>query len=210
MRKLFSNLLILTLILCCVLSVSATSIVATLGADRIILAADSRADFLVPDSTPGTHHYHDDSCKIIPIGPFAAGVTGNRDYHRNQFTDPMPDWDALRDARSSYELHGSNLAEVAADWAQRAIQHYKLFYSFAPLRVKNLASVNSQNVVVDAFIVGWQADAPVIYWEKVIVDENGLKPITGSEQILPYRALPYSTNGITQQLIGPIAKRRFR
>lgn len=43
--------------------------------------------------------------------------------------------------------------------------------------------------------------APLIYWEKVFLDERATPPIQTSEQLLPYRKLPYTPHQITQELI---------
>jgi hypothetical protein len=179
----------------------ATSVVASLGLQRIILAADTRAALLEPGSSENIHHFHEDSCKIIPLGPTAIAVSGNRDYKRNMKTDPIPDWDALLDAKAAYAAQGNDLHEMAKDWARRSARHYAFFYAAVPQRVRRLASGNPDHVLIMAFVVGWRGRIPLLYWEKVYLDEELLSPIQVSEQLLPYRGLPYTTNAVTQGLI---------
>jgi hypothetical protein len=178
----------------------ATSVVANLGLKRIILAADTRGGRLELGDSPFSHNFHDDVCKIIPLGHTAVAVSGNQIYKRNVVTDPVPDWNALTDAEAAHAAYGDDLHEMAKDWARRSAAQYAVFYAVAPLRVKELASVNRENVLIDAFVVGWQGQVPTLYWEKVYLDENLPAHIYTSEQLLPYRELPYTTNGTTQAL----------
>lgn len=169
------------------------------GLSRIILAADTRQSLTGRWNTSA--HFRDNGCKIMPLGSSAIAVSGNRDYQRTELMDPIPDWDALLDAKAAFAAHENNLHELAQDWARRSAQHYALFYKVEPARIRKLANINEQHVLVDAFIVGWQGHKPVIYWEKVFLDENPSPPIQESEQLLPYRKLPYTTNVTTQELI---------
>jgi hypothetical protein len=178
---------------------SATSVVAKLEKHRIILAADTRQDRLDAFSR---HAFHDDGCKILPLGTSAVGVSGNMDYKRNDPADGVPDWDALSDASVAYSAHGRDLHALADDWARRGAIHYNTFYIFAPNRVRELARMNSERVLLDAFFVGWEGpNAPIIIWEKVYLDEKLLPVVRTSSQKLSYRKLPYTTNFTTQQLI---------
>lgn len=113
----------------------------------------------------------------------------------------MLDWDALGDAKAAYAAHELDLHEMAADWAHRSELQYIRFYAVAPLRVRQLASVNAEHVLVDAVVVGWQGRVPMLYWEKVFLDESLPTPIQSSGQMLPYRQLPYAMNGATQELV---------
>jgi hypothetical protein len=167
---------------------------------RIFLEADTRGDSLEPEGSAEKQNFRDDVCKIVPLGQAALAVTGNQDYTRNVQSDPIPDWNALSDAKVAYAAYGDNLHAIATDWARRSAAHYALFYGVAPQRVKELSSVNKEHILVDAFILGWQRQVPILYWEKVYLDESFSSPIRTSEQVLPFRELPYTTNGVTQEL----------
>jgi hypothetical protein len=181
---------------------SATSIVVKLDKQRIILAADTRQDRLDAPSGISHHSFHDDGCKILPLGKAAMGASGNMDYKRNDPSDSIPDWDTLSDAKEAYKLHGEDLRKVADEWAQRGASHYNIFYKVASLRVRELASTNSDHVLVDAFFVEWDTSRePLLIWEKVYLDENPPMLVRTSSQMLPYRELPYTTNFTTQQLV---------
>jgi hypothetical protein len=179
----------------------ATSIVAMFEEGRIILAADTRADRLEAASVPSEHVFHDDFCKILPLGPMAVAVSGAQDYIRNIASDPIPAWDALSDARAAYAAHGDNLPNTARDWAKRAESHYKFFNEVAPQRVRLLASTNSERVIIMAFFVGWYQANPLLFWEKVYLEEAVTSAIHTREQVLPARALPYAPLATTQELI---------
>jgi hypothetical protein len=190
---------------CLILSVfstaDATSIVAMLEEQRVVLAADARADRLEAASEPSQHAFHDDICKILPLGPMAVAVSGAQDYKRNIASDPIPDWDALSDARAAYAAHEDSLPDIARDWAQRVGSHYTFFNEVAPQRARQLGSTNSEHVIVMAFFVGWYQRTPLLFWEKVYLDEGANSTIQRREQVLPARALPYTTLATMQELI---------
>lgn len=183
--------------------VSGTSIIVELHKDRIILVADARRDCLKPNTPAGRHNYHDDACKIVILGGHAAAaIAGNLDYVRNDPSDRIPDWNSLLDAKESFKDKKGDLLLTAADWAQRAKAHYELFYSYAPQRVRSLASANPQRILVDAFFTGWNGgDGPILVWEKVYLDEGSPVPIGISPQALPIRDLPYTNDAVTHDLI---------
>jgi hypothetical protein len=189
-------------VICCLIVLassfaSATSVVAKLGLRRIILEADTRGGLVAP-GVPDSHH--DDVCKIIPLGRSALAVSGNESY-KSGINDLVPDWDALSDAKSAYAMHGNVLHELAQEWARRSAAFYTWFYLIAPQRVKELASVNPQHVLIDAFVVGWQGQVPIVYWELVCLDQNSAPPIQISEVVLPLRETPYTTNRVTRELL---------
>jgi hypothetical protein len=70
----------------------ATSIVAKLEKERIILAVDTRRSEL--DSLNPQYKFYDDGCKIVAFGPSGAAMSGNLDYKRNDPSDPVPNWSA--------------------------------------------------------------------------------------------------------------------
>jgi len=179
-----------------------TTIVVKLERNRIIMAADTREDRLTPTSGQHDHAFHDNGCKIVALGPTAVGISGNLDYKRNSPSDTLSDWSALSDADAAFREHAGDIFGMAKDWAQRSARHYALFNETAPQRVQQLASVNSEHVLVDAFFVGWVGQVPILIWEKVYLDGNAFSAVISvKEQILPPRELPYTTNAITQELI---------
>jgi hypothetical protein len=178
----------------------ATSIVVKLEKNKIILAGDTRLGRLDVGSSGNV--FHDDGCKILPLGTSAIGISGNLDYKRIDPYDRLPDWDAISDAEAAYAQYNKNLQAMADEWARRAVLHYNAFYKLVPKRVRELANVNSDRVLLDAFFVGWLGpNTPVIIWEKIYLSETLHPAVHSNSQILYYRSLPYTTNSITQQLI---------
>jgi hypothetical protein len=179
--------------------VHATSIVAKLEKERIILAVDTRRSELDPLNPK--YKFYDDGCKIVAFGPSGAAMSGNLDYERNDPSDPVPNWSARLEAIRAYSEHRSTLRETAEDWAQRSASFFQIFHLVSPQRVEALASSNSEHVLIDAFFVGWEQQAPLLIWEKVYLDQTSPSAVGFREQILPPRELPYTTNATTQELI---------
>ena len=178
-------------------SVGATSIVAQVDPDRILFAADTHGDKLDPDSKSS----NETECKIVPLGNAAFALTGNMDYVRHQLNDPIASWDSRSDAREAYTEQSGDLVATANDWATRAKRHYSSFYLANPARVKQLAKANDQNILLVGMFVGFQGGKALLLFEFVYLDEHGLQPILRKQLVLPARKLPYSSNGITQDLI---------
>ena len=72
--------------------------------------------------------FHDDGCKILPLGTSAVGISGNLDYKRTDLSDQLTDWDALSDAEAAYARYDKNLHTMADDWARRGVLHYNRHY----------------------------------------------------------------------------------
>jgi hypothetical protein len=181
----------------------ATTVVAKVESDRIILAADTRANVLKKSSNPKTEHaFHDDVCKVVALGKFGFAATGYSDYKRVELGDMVSDWNANEDARTSYASHADSLLEMADDWGRRAIQHYSTFYLTAPDRVKTFARANDANILVQGVFAGWDTNGqPTLIFVRVTLDQTALPPIVGTRYVFPQRDLPYTTNGNTQKLI---------
>lgn len=193
--------LMFLVVLCGLQAANATTIVVKIEAGQIIIAADSRQNRISADSNPSQKAYSDRGCKLVALGGIGVGIAGNMDYKREVSSDLISDWTASGDAQVAHALHKDDVRALAREWANRAASHYTVFYEAAPLRVKQLASVNSERVLVDAFFAGWEGDTPLLIWEKIVLDDTNFPKIVVREQILPRRDLAYTTNAITQELI---------
>ena len=175
----------------------ATSIVIQVDRDRILIAADTRGGKLNPSSKL----FEEAECKIIPLGNAAFTVTGNVDYTQNQPNDSISSWDARTDAREAYaEQHGDLLA-TADNWAIRAKRHFLSFYLANPGRVKQLAQANDQNILLAGFFLGFQDGKAVLLARLIYLDEHTSSCILDKQVAYPARDAPYSSHGITQELI---------
>ena len=175
---------------------SATSMVAMVEKDRIILAADTRRRL-----NTGGHSSdpQDDSCKIVTLGKIGLALTGNIDYKKASPND-LDDWNALGEFRTSYHLHPDNLVAIANDWGNRAQQHYVAFYSRNRRRVKELAGANT--VLILGFLVGWDDKGrPALIAERVNLYETSNPPIVATGVAAYERDLPYAENKFTDDLI---------
>jgi hypothetical protein len=113
----------------------------------------------------------------------------------------LADWDARADAREAFVHHAGDLHATAEEWASRAALHYSSFLAAQPERVRELAASNRQHMLVLGTFAGWDEheDATLIFeW---IYLNPGTSSIENRNFVLPSRALPYTTNATTQDLI---------
>jgi hypothetical protein len=90
---------------------------------------------------------------------------------------------------------------TADDWITRAKRHYSSFYIVAPNRVVELAAANAQGLLLRGIFVGFRNKQAVLLIEDLYLDVHAFQPIVGKAISLPERNLPYTSNGITQDLI---------
>jgi hypothetical protein len=178
-------------------SATATSITAQVDSTRILFAADTHGDKL----DPGSQTSDEIECKIVPLGHAASAITGNMDYVRNRADDPIASWDSLTDAREAYAAHNGDLLATIADWTERGKRHYLSFYRANPPRVAQLAGANNQNTLLAGLFVGFLEGKATLVIQMVYLDEKQLTPILDKQIVLPARDVPYTSNGITQELI---------
>jgi hypothetical protein len=177
---------------------SSTSIVVQLDSTRILFAADTHGDKL----DPGSQASDEAECKIVPLGHAAFALTGNMDYVRNRLDDMVASWDSRVDAREAYAAHNGDLPATVGDWSERAKRHYTSFYRANPARVAQLAKANTQNVLLVGLFVGFQGGQSTLIMQTVYLDESQfLTPILDRQIVLSARDVPYTSNGITQELI---------
>ncbi len=178
-------------------SATGTSIVAQLDSKRILFAADTYGDKL----DPGSQTSDESECKIVPLGHAAFAITGNMDYIRNRADDPVASWDSRTDARDASGANEGDLLAMASDWSERGKRHYLSFYRANPMRVAQLAKANSQNILLVGLFVGFPEGQATLVIQMVYLDEKQLTPILDKQVLLPARDVPYTSNGITQELI---------
>ncbi len=175
----------------------ATSIVVQVGPERILLAADTRGTKL----DIGSRSVDETECKIVPLGHAAFAVTGNEDYVPNQPNDPVAPWNSRYDAREAYAEQRGDLSATLDDWVARAKRHYLSFYLADSLRVEQLAQTNTENILLVGLFSGFQGGKAVLLVGIIYLDAHKLSPILDKELDFAARDLPYSSNGITQDLI---------
>ena len=192
----------LTAILCC--PAYATTIVIRLQKGRIVLLADSRA----VDQNPAGNRVRDDACKIHRLGSQVLfAETGNDQYQRSSPTDPIPEWNASDEAIIAYDrVPEHELQKVANVWAINVTNNFQLFYRYAPQRVRSLSPPGVPFLV--GIFAGRNSEGDLqVYVVRVELDdsltsrEHAAIPIGHAVDPLDPREMPYSTNGITQELI---------
>lgn len=108
--RLFVSLGLLFSSLLCAASSSATIEVFGISAQKVVIAADSRALIAGEDDPPNDH-----ACKVIGLGRkmifTGAGISGMEYIHANR------DWDVFTQARKAYRLAPhSNVESVSTTW----------------------------------------------------------------------------------------------
>lgn len=201
MRMLIVGVLCLVYQLTYISSANATSIIFKFEDKRIYIAADTRYSMKPSIATPLViKDFHDDSCKIVPLGKAAFAVTGISVYH-SLVPGYLDEWDATDDAKKLYAANSGNLDKVVAEWSRRALDHYINYYKKEPSVVRNRASEKADHILVAGFFAGWsKQNQPLLSIEIVKFDENQTEP-NAVHLLYPAKDLFYSPHAITQELI---------
>jgi hypothetical protein len=189
----------------------ATSVVVKVEKDRIILAADTRRKGMSSDAS-NSHDFHDDTCKIAPLGRVGFAIAGYYNHNEKSPTDRAEwSWSAYEDARTSYRLHPNNITEMAGDWGAREIEIFKTLYSLHSSLVQKLAHADNSTPLVIGHFAGWDNEGrPTLILEMIVLNKGPfallnqpfvLNPIVAIPVVFHERDLPYSTNNYTEDLI---------
>jgi hypothetical protein len=167
---------------------------------RIILAADTRTDAPTPGVLTYSRKVQDDACKIIRLGPMAVAVSGYTSYTRNSEADPLPEWDSLTDAKTTFATEPQDSHALAQGWAKITVSHFQRLYQAGPIQFIQLANIN-HGLLAIALIAGWKDGSPIVYEEVVYFEDHGLQlvPIRFQEKLHSEPA--YTTHLVTQELI---------
>ncbi len=162
--------------------------------------------------TPNSRDFHDDYCKITPLGRVGFAAAGYSDHSENSSTGKtLWSWSASGDALTSYRLHPNNLAEMADDWRAREIELFKTLYSLHPSLIQELARADNSTPLVIGHFAGWDNEGrPTLILEMIVFNkgpfgllnqQSALNPIVAIPVVFHERDLPYSTNNYTEDLI---------
>lgn len=195
---------------CCFVgpSVWATSVVVKVGRDRIIFAADTRRKAM-SSGVSNSHEFHDDFCKITPLGRVGFAEAGYSNHNeKSPAGKAVWSWSAAEDARTSYRLHPTNIADTADDWRAREIEIFKTLYSVHPSLVQELAHADNSTPLVIGHFAGWNNEGrPTLILEMITLNKGPfaqpfvLNPIVAIPVVFHERDLPYSTNNYTEDQI---------
>lgn len=219
------------LLICCfvVPLAWATSVVAKVEKNRIILAADTRRKAL-SSGAANSRDFHDDYCKISALPKVGFAAAGYSDHtEKNDAGGVIWSWSASEDAQASYRLHLNNITEMADDWRTREVEIFSTLYVLHENLVKELAGADGKTPLVIGHFVGWDSEGrPTLILESIVLYQGPfslsnlaiappssvLAPIVGYRTVLLERDLPYSTNNYTESLIegdpalsSPVAKK---
>ena len=195
----------LSAVLCWTSTASATTLVAKVEKDRIILAADIRRTMFAELSDHPPLPPDDHMCKISALSKVGFAATGGLlKFHLISGPPVVGDWSADEDAKSSYLSHPDNLFEIAEDWKARTIQHYTALYSVAQKTVEELAGSNPGNVLIIGLFAGRDDKGrPTLISERISLDRVRFTLsliVSAPIEVLHERERPYSTNDDTNKL----------
>ena len=174
----------------------ATSIAAQIRADRIYVAADSRKS----DLERGTHS--DDMCKIILFEHAAFTVTGNSEMGYDDNGEVA--WDGFELAKKVYADNKGNLIDASNAWVTQSVDFFTPFFSHQ-VQYGERMLIAGGTEIASSFFFGFFPSTvrPRIFTGSVHIDREGSPPRKPrpDSQILPPREEPYSSNGVTQELL---------
>jgi hypothetical protein len=182
-----------TLLLFWFIPAHATSIVALVEANRILLAADSRVSGEIADDK-----LRDKACKIVVMNDDAFannGFSRIRDLGDNSIV-----WDGPALGREAYLNHNGNVLDAANEWAERSFAFFTSFLS-------NAAAVDRTppGNLADYDVAGFShnPDRPQLVIASIGFDPTG-EPGRRTQRLVvspPPRTEPYSSNPVTRELI---------
>lgn len=186
-----------TLLLFWFIPAHATSIVALVEANRILLAADSRTSGEIADDK-----LREKACKIVVMndGAFANnGLSRIRDLGDNSIV-----WDAPALGREAYVNHNGNVLDAANEWAERGLTFFTSFLSNAAA-VDKTPLKHIRGDVADYDVAGFShnPDRPQLVIASIGIDPTG-EPGRRTQKLVvsvPPRTEPYSSNPTTRELI---------
>ena len=179
----------------------ATSVVAQIRANQIYVAADSRKS----DFEHGTHF--DDTCKLIVFKRAAFTVTG---YSDMTYSNGEVAWDGFKLAKKSFAENKGNLFDASTEWVSQSVDFFIHFFSHQ-VQEGEIMIAEGGSQIASAFFFGFFPSSvrPRIFTSSVYVDREGTpprKPRAVSQILLP-REEPYSSNGVTQELLDGTTER---
>jgi hypothetical protein len=182
----------------------ATSIVALITNDRVLLAADSRREISDKDG----ERIDDRFCKIHVMDDGAFALNGLPDMRH--LDDDSLAWDGFTLGKQVYLKHKGNLFDAANDWAAQSAQFWTPFFSHQIADGEELMRKYGIDIV-DYDVAGFfrHPDHPAVVVGSVRIDRSVGPPRVPKAlvSILPPRAEPYSSNPITEEFIEAKTKR---
>jgi hypothetical protein len=170
----------------------ATSIVAKVGEDKVVVAADT-----LGIDAEGTRH--EDQCKIVLLGKYVFAAASIATFSA---TLPNSSWDSKVEAEAAYKSHEIDMEAAARDWLERAERYFGSLAEADRLRARSLVVSDPDRPLTVGVFVGWNATGRAEFvLEAIRYKEPNLGQIEHIVQIAKSRGLPYTSNVITQELI---------
>jgi hypothetical protein len=194
MRKTLITWLLLAL---CLIPAHATSIVALVQPDRILLAADSRSGSDGPSE--GTD---DKFCKIVVMNDGAFALNGiSSTSHKD---DNSIAWEGFALGKEMYAKHHQDILGAANEWADRTVTFWTPFFSHQVEDGERILRDSGVDIV-DYDVAGFfrNPDRPRVVIGSVQIDRMVGPPRKPQKvvHIFGPQTEPYSSNPITMELI---------
>jgi hypothetical protein len=176
----------------------ATSVVAKVGEDKIVVAADT-----LGIDAEGTRH--EDQRKIVPLGKYVFAGASIATFGA---TLPNSSWDSKVEAEAAYRSHEIDIEAAARDWLERAERYFGNLSEADRLRARSMVASSPDHALTIGVFVGWDAKGKAEFiLEAIRYKEPNLEQIEHIIEFGRSRDLPYTSNVITQELIEGHANR---
>jgi hypothetical protein len=180
------------LLVCIATLAHATSVVAKVSEEKVVIAADT-----LGIDTEGTRH--EDQCKIVPLGKYVFAAASIASFWT---TLPKSSWDSKVEAEAAYRSHETDIEAAASDWLERAERYFSNLRGADRMRARSMVASAPDHALTVGVFVGWNAKGKAEFvLEAIRYKEPNLEQIEHIIEFGRSRDLPYTSNVITQELI---------
>lgn len=180
------------LLVCVATMAHATSVVAKVGTDKVVIAVDTLG-------IDGEGTRHEDQCKIVPIGKYVFAAASIASFWA---TLPKSSWDSKTEAEAAYKDHESDMDAAASDWLERAERYFNNLRGADRMRARSMVASSPDHALAVGVFVGWSAKGKAEFvLEAIRYKEPNIEEVEHIIETSGSRDLPYTSNVITQELI---------
>ena len=170
----------------------ATSVVAKVGEDKIVIAADT-----LGIDAEGTRH--EDQCKILPLGKYVFAGASIATFEAALSNSS---WDSKVEAKAAYRSHATDIDAAASDWLERAERYFSNLREVDRIRARSMVASSPDRALTIGVFVGWDAKGKAEFvLEAIRYKEPTLEQIEHIIEVERSRDLPYTSNALTGELI---------
>jgi hypothetical protein len=180
------------LLVCIPTFAHATSVVAKVSEENVVIAADTLG-------IDGDGTRHEDQCKIVPFGKYVFAAASIASFWT---TSPKSSWDSKAAAEAAHRSHEIDIDAAASDWLERAERYFSNLRGADRMRARSMVASSSDHALTVGVFVGWNAKGNAAFiLEAIRYKEPNFDQVEHIIETSGSRDLPYTSNVITQELI---------